>query len=425
MSNQRRVRLSPTFVKNVSKPKRYGDGRGGYGLSLLVKRTANGRLSKTWSQRIRIGGDIVTRGLGSFPLVSLAMARDAARDNAMRVAQGEDIRKEPPKIPTVGEAFEAVIDLRLPSWEGEKTLYMWLRSVGFCESILSKAVSDVTRSDVRQLLFPLWHERNKTARELRSHLSAVMQWAIEEGYRGTNPVSPGLIRSFGKVRLPVHHRSIDASELGSALALVRDAGCWWAKKLCLIFVAFTCVRSGEARMAVWEEIDWKNAIWTIPASRMKMGVEHRVPLSTQAMEVLHYAWDQTGGQGKIFPSQLEGKYMQADRLTAIFRDLGIPCTTHGLRSSFRNWSDPNGVPDGVAEMVLAHVQPDPVIKAYKTSDFFEYRQPVMQKWGDYHTKTMGPVVPGGADPRPQRSQVPGGFVDKKKAAALAARGLAV
>ena len=425
MSTKRRVRLSSTFVKNVSEPGRYGDGRGGYGLSLLVRSTANGRLSKTWSQRLRIDGDIVTRGLGTFPLVSLAMARDAARDNAIRVAEGQDIRKEPPKTPSVAEAFEVVIELRRPSWENDRTEYMWRRSMGFCRSILSKLVSDVTVSDVRQLMFPLWHGRNKTAKEVRSNLSTVMQWAIDEGYRGSNPVSPRIASSFGKAPPPVHHSSIDAKALGSALALVRDKDHWWAAKLCLIFLAFTCVRSGEAREAHWEEIEWKNATWRIPASRMKNGIEHRVPLSEQAMDILAYAWEMTGGEGKIFPSRRVGKYMTCGALSDIFKALGVPCVPHGMRASFRNWADPNGVTEGVAEMVLSHIQPDPVKRAYKTSDFFEYRKPVMQKWADFLTKGMGAVVPGGADPRPlRRSQVPGGVVDKKKAAALAGRGLA-
>ena len=398
MPTQRRARLSPTFVKNVSEPGRYGDGRGGYGLSLLVQRTANGRMSKTWSQRLRISGDLVTRGLGSFPLVGLGMARDMARDNAMRVAQGEDIRKLPRKVPTVAEAFDAVIDIRCEAWRNKKTGNMWRRSVRYCGPILSKLVSDVTTSDVRDLITPIWHKLNKTARELRSHLFAVMEWAVDEGFRDTNPVTPRITRSLGKPRPPVHHRALDAHDLGSALALVRDADFWWAEKLCLMFIAFTCVRSGEARMAVWDEINWKDATWTIPALRMKNGIEHRVPLSTQAMEVLACAWVQTGGQGKIFPSRLGGKYMVSLRLSRIFNELGIASTPHGLRSSFRNWADPRGVSEGVAEMVLAHIQPDPVKRAYRTSDFFEYRRPVMQKWADFLTKTMGPVTQGGVVP---------------------------
>ena len=100
------IRLTHTFVKSVTRPGRYGDGRGGLGLSVLVRKTAAGRLSKTWSQRLRIGRKIATMGFGSFPVVTLADARKRALDNARRVYQGEDILKPPPIIPTVDEAFD-------------------------------------------------------------------------------------------------------------------------------------------------------------------------------------------------------------------------------------------------------------------------------------------------------------------------------
>ena len=121
--------------------------------------------------------------------------------------------------------------------------------------------------------------------------------------RGNNPVGSGGSRRFGEVQPSPHGRCLDADELGEALAKIRDCDAWWAVKYCLIFMVLTCVRSGEARMATWDEVDWDNAVWTIPAIRMKTGIEHRVPLSAQAMEVLAYARKQGGGrQGAIFPT---------------------------------------------------------------------------------------------------------------------------
>ena len=181
MDKKHPAKLSATFVKNVAHSGRYGDGRGGFGLSFLVEPMTNGRWSKTWSQRLRIKGELVQRGLGSYPLVSFAMAREKARDNAIRVAQGEDIRQPARKVPTVAEAFDESIAVRRPSWKNPKTINMWLASKGHCKTICAMPVSDVTPSDVRKVLAPLWHKKRKTGRELRRHLSAVMQWAIDEG----------------------------------------------------------------------------------------------------------------------------------------------------------------------------------------------------------------------------------------------------
>ena len=116
-----------------------------------------------------------------------------------------------------------------------------------------------------------------------------------------NPAGSENTRNLGKQNRTVDLRSLDYREVGRNLAVIRDADVWWAAKSCLIFLALTCVRSGEAREATWEEIDFETATWTIPATRMKIGIKHQVPLSAHAMEVLAYAWKQTGGQGTIFP----------------------------------------------------------------------------------------------------------------------------
>ena len=122
------TRLTHSFVKSVTRPGRYGDGRGGLGLSVLVKKNAAGGLNKTWSQRLRIGQKIATMGLGSFPVVTLADARKRVLDNARRVYRGEDILKPPPIIPTVDEAFDIVIEQRLPSWKGERTMEITIKT---------------------------------------------------------------------------------------------------------------------------------------------------------------------------------------------------------------------------------------------------------------------------------------------------------
>ena len=386
------AKLSPTYVKNVAHPCRCGDGRGGFGLSLLVEPMTNGRWSKTWSQRLRINDDLVQRGLGSYPLVSLAMARDKARDNAIRVAQGEDIRQPLRKVPTVAEFFDEVIALRSPGWTNSRTMDWWLTAKACYKPIWNKSIAVVTPSDVLKPLKPLWHEHNKKAVEVLSILATVMKWAITEGYRGTNPAGREITHSLGKVQAAEHHQSLPPDELGDALGIVRDCDAWWAVKCCLIFLAFTGVRSGEARGATWDEVDLEKAIWTVPASRMKNRRVHRVPLSIEAMELLAYALEQGSGEGPVFPA-VQGGYMRSKNLSELLRKLKIACVSHGFRSSFSNWAGGEGIPEPVSEMVLAHLPSAAIVKVYRTSDFFEHRVPVMQQWTGFLTETMGPVVP--------------------------------
>ena len=389
------TRLTHNFVRSSTTEGRYGDGRGGLGLSLLVKRAANGRWSKSWSQRIRIGGKLATLGLGAFPAVTLAMARDRALDNARRVESGEDIRKPPPAVPTVDEAFDRVIRDRQKSWKGRESLDQWRRVKARCKPIGSKPVSDVTPRDVLDLITPLWHEKTHTARDLRGKLSIVMEFCITEGFRtATNPARPSVTSSLGKQEPVTHHRSLPPSQLGSALALIRDSDAWWAKRYCLLYIAFTGVRNVEARRATWDEIDLDTSTWTIPGSRMKAKKLHRVPLSTQAKEILAYArehWD--GSQSHIFPQEHERRYMDSSRLSEVMRRLEIPAVPHGSRSSFINWAaSKTHIPEAAAEMVLAHTPSKEVIRSYRTADFFEYRVPVMQEWANFLSETMGPVV---------------------------------
>ena len=210
-----------------------------------------------------------------------------------------------------------------------------------------------------------------------------------------NPAGSENTRSLGKPKGTIHLPSLDHRDVGGALAAIRDADVWWAVKACLIFLVLTCVRSREAREATWEEIDFETATWTIPATRMKTGIEHRVPLSSQALEVLAYARSQGGGApGVIFPTPRSGSYMDAGRLSRLMRMLVIPGVPHGFRSSFMNWAvERPHITAAAAAEVLAHTPSNTVVASFMARDLFEQRRPIMQEWGDIVTETIGPVVP--------------------------------
>ena len=395
MSRKKRgSQLTHTFCLTASVG-RHGDGRGGHGLSLLVKETQNDRLSKTWAQRLHIGGEEYSPGLGSFPDITLKMARAAAEKNACQVAQGVDIRKAPPKIPTVTDAFEAVIAEREGEWTGENTKSSWYAALKYCEPISAMPVTDVTDEDVLKILRPLWREKGRTAMGVRGNLFTVMEWVINNTPRTDNPARPSVIKRLGRRPAAVGRKSLEHKLLGAALAKVRDSDAWWGERYAVIFLALNGLRSREVREAVWEDIDWENSTFTVPATRMKSKILHRVPLSDQAKEILEYAREQTGrSHGLIFPPIGRGKYVTKGSLSELLRNLGIKSVPHGFRASFRNWAGRTAkVESEVAETVLAHTPSDAVVKAYLTSDFFEDRPPVMQMWADYLTETMGPVVP--------------------------------
>ena len=406
-------RLTHRFVQSLATEGRYGDGRGGLGLSLLVKRTKNGRWSKTWSQRIRIRNKIAMIGLGSFPAVTLAMARDKALANARRVEQGEDILKPPPQIPTVNAAFDRVIADRKESWRGEQTLDNWIRMRRLCKPIGGRPVSELKAQEVLDLITPLWHTQPDNARTMRSKLCIVMEWSITKGYRrDSNPARPSVTQSLGKQAPVTHHQSLDPAELGRALAAIRDADVWWAAKYALLFVVFTGVRSGEARRATWAEIDLDTDTWTIPASRMKAGKRQRIPLTPPVKQILAYAREH--GESKydtIFPPARGGQYMASGSLSRLMKNLALPAVPHGSRASFTNWAAGCAhIPEAAADMVLAHTPSDKVRKAYRTADFFEHRIPIMDEWTDFLTEIGGAVIS-----TPQVLEIPEGLLPEQPA----------
>ena len=282
---QRPRTLSAAFVRTVTRPGRYGDGRGGFGLALLVRQMTNGRLSRVWIQRVRIADRPTNLGLGRFPLVNLSEARAAALANARAIEQGRDPRAA--RVPTFAAAVERVIALHEPTWkDGSKSANDWRASLRrYAIPLMGRLpVSDVTTAHVLAVLVPIWNEKRTTARLVRQRIGAVMQWAVAAGFRGDNPAGDAIGAALPKIGNGVKHmRALPHGEVSAALAKVRAADVWPCNRLALEFVVLTATRSGEVRGATWNEIDLDAAVWTVPGERMKAGREHRVPLSTRAI----------------------------------------------------------------------------------------------------------------------------------------------
>lgn len=381
---KRPKRLTAGFVRAVTRPGRYGDGRGGHGLSLLVKPTRSGRLSKTWAQRLRIDGKAVNVGLGAYPVVKLSDARRAALENRRMAYHGKDPRKG--KTPTFAQAAESVIRLRRASWRrGGKSEAQWKSSLEtYVHPAIGKMrVDDITTAHVLAVLTPIWNTKRVTAQRLRGRISYVMKWCIGRGYRTENPagkaITAVLPHDTGKKR---HFAALPHQEVAGAIAKVRASKTWPGITLAFQFQVLTAARAAEIRKATWDEIDWAGRVWTVPADHMKAGRRHRVPLSAQALGILREARELPPDTNLLFPSP-HGATMGRNAPATLARRLQLGCVPHGFRSSFRDWAAETGVRREVAEAALAHVVLDPVEAAYRRTDLFEQRRSVMERWGDY------------------------------------------
>ena len=378
--------LTAAFVATI-KPTRsvktYGDGRGGYGLTLAVQPSG----SKQWYQRVYVNRRPVNLGLGGYPAVSLADARRKALANARLVRAGQDPRRESGNAPTVNEMLDAVIERDAATWrDPERTAREWRSALHtHAAALMDKRVDEVTSADCIETLSALWHSKRETGLRVRHRLSAVFNFALAKGHRTDNPVDAAkaaLPNRRSDAQRKQRHPSLPYQDVAGALRAVDTADIWTGTKLAFRFLVLTATRSGEVRGATWPEIDRTGALWTIPGSRMKAGVEHRVPLSTSAVAVLDSAARLTTNQ-LLFPT-VRGKRMMDSPISKAVRDLGIAAVPHGFRSSFRDWAaERTSFPTAVVEAALAHRVSNKVEAAYFRSDLLEKRRELMQQWAEF------------------------------------------
>ena len=384
---KRPKRLSATFVNTVNVPGRYGDGRGGHGLSLLVKKASTGGFAKSWAQRIRLDGKAANVGLGAYPVVTLARARQRALANARIVSEGRDPRDRASRAPTFDQAVEEVIGIHAENWkDGGKSAAQWRASLRDYAGpkIGAKRVDRISTADVMEVLLPIWSTKRETARRVRQRIGAVMKWAVAQSYREDNPAGDAISAALPKnsVRRQ-HQKALPHAQVAAALQRVRASKAHRATALAFEFLVLTACRSGEVRGARWDEVDDAAATWTVPPARMKAKLEHRVPLSDRAAAVLAEARETADKSGLVFPSPT-GRVLSDSTLSKLLRELGVGAVPHGFRSSFRDWAaERTDVPREVCELALAHVNSDRVEAAYRRSDLFERRRELMTDWADY------------------------------------------
>lgn len=386
------MKLNGSFVRAVKDVGRYGDGRGGHGLALLVRPRARKGIRKSWVQRIRIDGQTTNIGLGPYPVITLAEARKRALDNRRKVENGIDPRsRNRGDVPSFAEATEAVIAIYRTGWKrGGRTEQKWrttLHDYSFA-ALGAKPVDKITTADVMAVLVPIWHEKPVLARTLKQRIGAIMRWAVCQGFRADNPAGEVIAAALPKQNGHTnHHRAVPHKDVASVIEEVRRSAALPTTSACFEFLVLTAARTSEARLARWPEFDIGQAMWTIPGERMKSGREHRVPLSMRALEVLEEAHEWKDQSGLVFPGRT-GRPLGHSTLLHLMRRLQIDATPHGMRSSFRIWVEEcTDAPRTVAEAALAHINRNHVEAAYLRSDLLDRRRELMDQWAAYLTRT--------------------------------------
>ena len=351
------------------------------------------------TQRARILGRRHDLGLGGFPLVTLAEARAQAFENRELARSGGDplAAKRRAKPPTFRQAASRTCDVLRPRWRNRKHAEDWMAALErhTYPVIGNMNVDRIRREDVWRVLTPIWSSKPETARRVRQRIRAVLGWAWAHDYVFENVAGEkidGALPTLPAVK--AHFRALPYREVSGALERVEASGASQAAKLCLRFLILTAARSGEARGAMWAEMDAEAREWRIPGERMKGGGAHRVPLSDAALAVLEQARALDDGSGLIFPSSLRaGRPLSDMSLTKLLRDRGLAdrATVHGFRSAFRDWCAETGRPREVAEAALAHVVGG-VEGDYFRSDILARRRALMEQWAAFVTGTEAKVV---------------------------------
>jgi len=360
---------------------RHGDGRG---LFLYVKPT----LARSWVLRYQVQGRRHDLGLGAYPDVSLAMARQKATDARRLILDGDDPiakrRQAQPK--TFKDAALELIESKRSGWKNAKHAAQWTSTLEayVFPTLGPMQVTKIATADVVGALKTIWSQKPETANRVRQRIEAVLDYASALGIReGDNPARwrghlDNLLPKPTKVRAVQHHPALphaDISEFMSALSTRKGVSA-----RALTFTILTAARSGETRGMTWAEVDLDNGVWTIPAQRMKAAKEHRVPLTLTAIAQLG---KRSADTDLVFGSETKaGKPISDMSMTALLRRMEYDnITVHGFRSTFRDWAgETTSFPREVIEAALAHGIKDKAEAAYARSDLFDKRRDLMQAW---------------------------------------------
>lgn len=398
--------LAPIEVKRLTVPGLHAVG-GVAGLYLQVLPTG----ARTWVLRARIGGKRRDMGLGGYPDVTLALAREKAREARLRIDAGVDpiaeraaarsaLAAQRGAEMTFDDCARRFIEAKAAEWRNDKHRKQWAATLEtYASPIIGKlAVRDVSLAHVVKILEPVWTTKTETASRVRGRIESVLDWATVRGFRkGDNPARwkgclDKVLAKPGKVAKVEHHAALPIDQVPAFMRELRERHGIAARALEVLIL--TAARSGEIRGATWNEIDLQAKVWTVPAGRMKAGKEHRVPLPDRVVEIIK-ALPRIEGTDLVFPAP-RGGMLSDMTMTAVMRRMKVDAVPHGFRSSFRDWAaERTAYPHEMAEAALAHVISNKTERAYRRSDLFDKRRRMMEDWSKFCDTIMpaGEVVP--------------------------------
>jgi integrase len=409
-NHRNRNRLSTRFIETLKRPGFYADGGNLY---LDFKDPP----SKNWVLRYKRDGRARDHGLGPYPLVSLAAAREVAADKLRQLRAGIDpieARKaerqaaqiERAKAMTFRACAEAYTAAHEASWKNPKHAAQWPSTLAtYVYPVFGKLpVAAVDTALVIKAIEPIWADKTETASRVRGRIEAVLDWARTRGYRtGENPARwkghlDSLLPAKGKIAPVENHPALPYAELPAFMASLGETDDTAAPSisvLALKFAILTAARTGELIGARWDEIDLHERLWTIPGQRMKVGKEHRVPLSAPAMRILEQL-KKLPASPFVFQSDKPRRPISNMAMLMTLRRMGrADLTVHGFRSTFSDWcAERTNFPSEVREMALAHRVANAVEAAYRRGDLFEKRRQLMVAWAKLCTD---PLPAGGAE----------------------------
>ena len=402
--------LSPVKLKALKEPGYFHDGGGLY----LQVSPGGGR---SWIIRYAMVGKRREMGLGPWPTVSLAAARQAATESRSLVKAGHDPiaardaerarqRLEEARGITFDKAVELFLAGNESAWRNQKHRMEWRTSLRVYASpvIGTLPVGSIDTSHVTKVLDPIWQGKTETASRIRGRIERVLDWARVRGYRaaGENPARwrghlEETYPARGKVRPVKHHAAVPIDAMPALYERLGEVN--GIAALALRVIILTAARAGEAVGATWPEVDLDEGVWTIPGSRMKAGRVHRVPLSREAVTILARLAKLRSG-AHVFPGLRVGsRALSVRAILRALREAGeAKATVHGFRSTFRDWaSERTPYPRDVAEMALAHAVGSATERAYARSDLFERRKLMMEEWATFvQTTPSAKIVPIGS-----------------------------
>lgn len=365
--------------------------------------------ARSWILRIKIGNKRRDIGLGGYPSVTLAKSREKAREAREQVALGIDpieargaalraLKAAQSAAKTFRQCTAAYIEAHESGWRNAKHAQQWLNTLKtYAFPVLGDMlVKDIEKQQVLDVLTPIWTTKTETASRLRGRIESVLSYAIQAGYRpeGLNPARwkgglDNLLSAPSKVSTIEHHPALPIDDIGAFMLRLRQADGMGARALEMAIL--TATRSGEVRGARWSEMDLDAKVWTIPASRMKAGREHRVALSSDAVALLKKL-DRVEDNDTVFVAP-RGGVLSDMTLTAVLRRMDLTdITVHGFRSTFRDWAgERTSHPREVIEHAMAHQLKDKAEAAYARGDLFDKRRRLMDDWAKF---CAVPIVKG-------------------------------